>query len=96
MVNGLERGEAALTRSLTARLLKLMATLEPEGERNLLSEREIEILRLVAAGKSNRLIAEQLLISENTVKYHLKNILQKLGVSNRTEAVTWAIQRGIL
>jgi DNA-binding NarL/FixJ family response regulator len=96
MVNGLERGEAALTRSLTARLLKLMATLEPEGERTLLSEREIEILRLVAAGKSNRLIAEQLLISENTVKYHLKNILQKLGVSNRTEAVTWAIQRGIL
>ena len=96
MVNGLEHGEAALTRSLTARLLKLMATLEPEGERNLLSEREIEILRLVAAGKSNRLIAEQLLISENTVKYHLKNILQKLGVSNRTEAVTWAIQRGIL
>jgi len=96
MVNGLERGEAALTRSLTARLLKLMAALEPDGERNLLSEREVEILRLVAAGKSNRLIAERLLISENTVKYHLKNILQKLGVSNRTEAVTWAIQRGIL
>jgi DNA-binding NarL/FixJ family response regulator len=96
MVNGLERGEAALTRSLTARLLKLMAALEPESERSLLSEREVEILRLVAAGKSNRLIAEQLLISENTVKYHLKNILHKLGVSNRTEAVTWAIQRGIL
>jgi DNA-binding NarL/FixJ family response regulator len=96
MVNGLERGEAALTRSLTARLLKLMAALEPESERSLLSEREIEILRLVAAGKSNRLIAEQLLISENTVKYHLKNILHKLGVSNRTEAVTWAIQKGIL
>jgi DNA-binding NarL/FixJ family response regulator len=96
MVNGLERGEAALTRSLTARLLKLMAATEPETERSLLSEREIEILRLVAAGKSNRLIAEQLSISENTVKYHLKNILHKLGVSNRTEAVTWAIQRGIL
>jgi DNA-binding NarL/FixJ family response regulator len=96
MVNGLERGEAALTRTLTARLLKLMAALEPESERSLLSEREVEILRLVAAGKSNRLIAEQLLISENTVKYHLKNILHKLGVSNRTEAVTWAIQRGIL
>jgi DNA-binding NarL/FixJ family response regulator len=96
MVNGLERGEAALTRSLTARLLKLMAALEPESERSLLSEREVEILRLVAAGKSNRLIAEQLSISENTVKYHLKNILHKLGVSNRTEAVTWAIQRSIL
>jgi two-component system NarL family response regulator len=96
MVNGLERGEAALTRSLTTRLLKLMAASEPEGERSLLSDREIEILRLVASGKSNRLIADQLSISENTVKYHLKNILHKLGVSNRTEAVTWAIQRGIL
>jgi len=96
MVNGLERGEAALTRSLTTRLLKHMATVEPDNERSLLSEREVEILRLVAAGKSNRLIAEQLLISENTVKYHLKNILHKLGVANRTEAVTWAIQRGIL
>jgi len=96
MVNGLERGEAALTRSLTSRLLKYMAAPETESERTLLSERENEILRLVAAGKSNRLIAEQLSISENTVKYHLKNILHKLGVSNRTEAVTWAMQRGIL
>ena len=96
MVNGLERGEAALTRSLTARLLKYMSASEPESERNLLTEREIEILRLVSVGKSNRAIADQLLISENTVKYHLKNILHKLGVSNRTEAVTWAIQRNIL
>jgi DNA-binding NarL/FixJ family response regulator len=96
MVNGLERGEAAMTRSLTTRLLKHMAALEPESERSLLTEREIEILKLVATGNSNRTIAEQLLISENTVKYHLKNILHKLGVSNRTEAVTWAIQRGVL
>ena len=96
MVNGLERGEAALTRSLTTRLLKHMSTPEPESERSLLSERELEILKLVSAGKSNRAIAEQLSISENTVKYHLKNILHKLGVSNRTEAVMWAMQRGML
>jgi DNA-binding NarL/FixJ family response regulator len=96
MVNGLERGEAALTRNLTARLLKHMSTLEPGAERTLLSERELEILKLVSEGKSNRLIAEHLLISENTVKYHLKNIMHKLGVTNRTEAVTWAMQNGIL
>jgi len=92
MVNGLERGEAAITRSLTTRLLRHMTSLEPESGRTPLSERELEILRLVATGKSNHAIAEQLSVSENTVKYHLKNIMQKLGVSNRTEAVTLAIQ----
>jgi DNA-binding NarL/FixJ family response regulator len=96
MVNGLERGEAAITRNLTMRLLKHMSTSEPASQRILLSERELEILRLVAAGKSNHAISEQLLISENTVKYHLKNILHKLGVSNRTEAVTLAMQMGYL
>lgn len=96
MVNGLERGEAAITRSLTMRLLKHMTTPEPASQRILLSERELEILQLVATGKSNHAISEQLLISENTVKYHLKNILHKLGVSNRTEAVAMAMQMGYL
>ena len=96
MISGIERGEAAITRSLTTRLLRHMATPEPDSERTLLSEREVEILKLVSAGMSNRAIADQLSISENTVKYHLKNILHKLGVSNRTEAVSWAIQKKIL
>jgi two-component system, NarL family, nitrate/nitrite response regulator NarL len=96
MVNSLERGEAAITRSMTMRLLKHITTMNVEEEQTLLSERELEILQMVAAGKSNRAIAEQLSISENTVKYHLKNILQKLGVSNRTEAVTLAMQKGLL
>jgi DNA-binding NarL/FixJ family response regulator len=96
MVNGLERGEAAITRQMTMRLLKHITTIEPAGDHVLLSEREIEILKLVASGKSNQSIADLLSISENTVKYHLKNILQKLGVSNRTEAVTIAMQRRLL
>jgi len=96
MISGIERGEAAITRSLTTRLLRHMATPEPDSERTLLSEREVEILKLVSAGMSNRAIADQLSISENTVKYHLKNILHKLGVSNRTEAVSWAIQKRVL
>jgi DNA-binding NarL/FixJ family response regulator len=96
MVNGMERGEAAITRSMTMRLLKHITTEETVVEQTLLSERELEISKMVAAGKSNRAVAEQLSVSENTVKYHLKNILQKLGVSNRTEAVTLAMQKGLL
>ena len=96
MVNGLERGEAAITRSLTMRLLKHMTKPEPASQRIPLSDRELEILQLVAAGKSNYAISEQLLIGENTVKYHLKNILNKLGVSNRREAIALAIQHKLV
>src|SRR5215468_9236327 len=61
-----------------------------------LSEREIEILRRVAAGKSNKLIAAELDISEGTVKTHMKSILPKLDASDRTHAVMIALKRGIL
>jgi DNA-binding NarL/FixJ family response regulator len=61
-----------------------------------LSEREIEILRRVAAGRSNKLIALELHIAENTVKAHMRSILPKLGASDRTHAVTIALKRGIL
>jgi DNA-binding NarL/FixJ family response regulator len=61
-----------------------------------LSEREMEILRQVASGNSNKLIASHLRISEATVKGHMKNILSKLGANDRTHAVTIAIKRGII
>jgi two-component system, NarL family, response regulator len=61
-----------------------------------LSEREIQVLRRVAAGKSNKVIAAELDISESTVKTHMKNILPKLDASDRTHAVTIAVKRGIL
>jgi DNA-binding NarL/FixJ family response regulator len=53
-------------------------------------------LRLVAEGMSNKAITQTLSISENTVKYYMKNILQNLGVQNRTEAVPQAIRAGLL
>jgi DNA-binding NarL/FixJ family response regulator len=61
-----------------------------------LSEREIEVLRLVAIGKANKEIAAGLSVSEDTVKAHLKSIFAKLNVGDRTQAVTLALKRGII
>lgn len=96
MIAGLELGETAITRSIASRLFKHIgqsSTAQPEAP---LSDRELEVLKLVAAGKSNHEAAELLSVSENTVKFHLKNILNKLNVSNRTEAVTVALQKHLI
>jgi DNA-binding NarL/FixJ family response regulator len=61
-----------------------------------LSAREIEVLRHVAGGNRNREIAERLFISEETVKVHIKHIMEKLGASDRTQAVAIAVRRGIM
>jgi DNA-binding NarL/FixJ family response regulator len=61
-----------------------------------LSSREIDVLRLIAAGNSNKLIADQLSIGEATVKSHVTNILSKLGANDRTHAVTIGLKRGII
>jgi DNA-binding NarL/FixJ family response regulator len=63
---------------------------------DLLTDREIEVLRQVAAGNANKVIAEHLEISEETVKAHMKNILSKLSANDRTHAVTIALKRGII
>jgi DNA-binding NarL/FixJ family response regulator len=61
-----------------------------------LTEREVEVLSLIAVGNSNKLVADELAISEDTVKGHVKSILSKLGVNDRTHAVTTALKRGII
>lgn len=61
-----------------------------------LSQREIEVLQRIAAGNSNKLIASQLFVSEDTVKSHVRNIMGKLSANDRTHAVTIAIKRGII
>jgi DNA-binding NarL/FixJ family response regulator len=61
-----------------------------------LSERELQVLEEIAAGKRNKEIGAELSIAEDTVKMHVKNILEKLQVNDRTEAVTVAVRRGIL
>lgn len=86
------RGEAVLAPAVAARLMGQMRA--PAEEK--LSAREIEVLQLVAEGSSNSEIAKCLHISQATVKSHLIHIFGKLGVSDRTAAVTSALQRGIL
>jgi DNA-binding NarL/FixJ family response regulator len=61
-----------------------------------LSEREAQVLRLLAAGKSNRAIGDELFISEKTVARHVSNIYDKLGVSSRTGATAWAFQHHLI
>jgi DNA-binding NarL/FixJ family response regulator len=95
----LERGEATLSHELTSHLIKHIVqsakdTVNTSSKLDL-SERQWELLHLLARGLSNREIAKQLLISENTVKYHVRNILQKLNLKNRAEAAVFATQKGM-
>jgi DNA-binding NarL/FixJ family response regulator len=97
LLENLERGEAAILPSIAMRLFKHVSQSGSGSvEKSPLSEKEVEVLKLIAAGKSNRDIANDLSVSENTVKFHIKNILQKLSVGNRKEAVAHAIQHGII
>jgi DNA-binding NarL/FixJ family response regulator len=99
-LRGVQRGEAALSREMTARLMDAFAqmnppaTPQPETPFSGLTPRELEVLRELATDASNREIADRLFISENTVRNHVHNILEKLGISNRREAVTLARQNG--
>jgi len=73
------------------------ATLTRQGlPTEFLSDRELAVLRLMATGAANKSVAAQLCISESTVKTHVQSIFQKLGVNDRTEAVTHALQKGII
>jgi NarL family two-component system response regulator LiaR len=95
MLKGVQRGEAAMTRQTTARLMAGFSHRATSPAQDL-TPRETELLQLMAQGLSNKEIAMALSLSENTVKYHLKNVLQKLGAHNRTEAAAHAIRNGIL
>jgi len=85
-------GQSVLAPSVAARLMERMRA--PAND--LLSAREQDVLRVVARGASNREVADSLFISEATVKTHLIHIFQKLGVADRTAAVTAALERGML
>jgi DNA-binding NarL/FixJ family response regulator len=90
-VRGAARGESALSPSVASRLVQQM-----RGEAERLTPREVEVLAGVARGLSNAAIGRDLFITEATVKTHLLRSFAKLGVDDRTRAVTIAMQRGLL
>jgi DNA-binding NarL/FixJ family response regulator len=92
-IQALMRGGAALEPAVAARLLGRMAD---DEQRDDLSARELEVLRLLVAGASNKAIAAKLSLSENTIKTHISRIFDKLGVQSRAEAVAAALQRGLV
>ena len=86
-------GQVQMSPSVAARLLReVPAPQQPEA----LTEREIEILRELASGKSNKEIAAALVIAEKTVRTHVSNILAKLGVTSRTQAALHAVRSGLV
>jgi DNA-binding NarL/FixJ family response regulator len=98
LIEGVERGEAALTRAMAARLLRDVAESKFNEDKDVeaLTEREIEVLKLLAQGDSNPKIAEALHISINTVKTHISHILAKLDLENRTQAAAYAVERNLV
>jgi len=90
------RGEAVLHPAVARKVMQRLTKVEPTGERasDLLSERELTILKMAAKGMSNSDIAEELHLSARTVESHLGSIFNKLGVGSRTEAVIKAMKKG--
>ena len=99
-VRTVNRGESLIEPSVVARLLDRLTNLSRQAAHGpdhlALSERELEVLQLMARGSANKQIAGDLSITESTVKTHVANIFQKLEVSHRTEAVTKAMTQGII
>ena len=100
-VRAVARGHSLISPSMASRLLGEFNALsrrveEQRGTAPRLSERELEVLRLVARGLSNRDIAAELVIAENTVKNHVRNILEKLQLRSRMEAAMYAVREKLV
>ena len=97
LLAGITDNEVAMTRAMASRLLKIMANNNGQDDdvARGLTEREIEVLHLLAQGASNPQIAAELFITVNTVKSHISHILTKLQLENRTQAAAYAVQKGI-
>lgn len=90
------RGEASISGDVAIKIIRAFSVQDAERHQTQLTAREMEVLKLVGEGFSNRDIASRLFISENTVKNHLRNILQKLHFENRVQAAAYAIRRGLV
>jgi DNA-binding NarL/FixJ family response regulator len=98
MLEGVSRGEPAITPATAARIIEEFLrpnSAAPQAGQKL-TDREVEVLRQVTVGQRNREIAVELGISENTVKFHLKNIVEKLHAQNRAELAARAVREGLV
>jgi DNA-binding NarL/FixJ family response regulator len=101
LLEGIERGEPALTPAVARKLLQEFArpakTAPPARDPDALTDRERDVLELLVAGvTSNRKLAKQLGLKENTVKFHVRNILDKLHLHNRAQVVGFALRHGMV
>lgn len=97
-LRSVQQGESAISRSMTLRLMEELARTKepPRVDEPTLTRRELDVLRELASGCSNQEIAERLFISENTVKYHVHSILEKLNLTDRRDAAIFARERGLI
>jgi len=97
-IRTIRAGESVLHPNIIARLLKraTVTAVKENKAQGLLSERESEVLRLVALGMSNKEVAEELFLSQRTVKAHLTNVFNKLNVASRSEAIVKGLQWGLV
>jgi NarL family two-component system response regulator LiaR len=95
-VRAAHAGEALLDPAVAARLVDAIAQAPGEEPRERLTPRERQVLELIAQGRPNKLIARELEISEKTVKAHVGRVLEKLGVSDRTQAALYAVRAGLV
>lgn len=101
LIEGTTRGEAAISGKIAVKILQeFRQSIQPSpSEETLadeLTEREVQVLEEVVKGLTNKEIAEVLIITENTVKIHLRNILEKLQVQNRIQAAVYAVREGLV
>jgi len=95
-IRAAHRGDLQLDRAVATRLLSSLRTTPDEDPIAELTSRELDVLRLVAAGKPNKQIASELAISERTARTHVSRILRKLRLSSRTQAALWAVREGLV
>jgi DNA-binding NarL/FixJ family response regulator len=97
LLDGVARGEPAITPALARKLIREFPTGRADNDPDALTEREREVLeQLVGGVTSNRDLADRLGVSENTVKFHVRNILAKLHVSNRAQVVAFALKNKLV
>jgi DNA-binding NarL/FixJ family response regulator len=94
-VRAAHRGQLQLDPAVARRLMRSLQAAPSAGPAGELTARELEVLRLLAAGRANKEVAAELGISERTARTHVSNILRKLGLSSRTQAALWAVGEGL-